>query len=524
MIQFGGHGRQAVEADAIVIGAGINGLICAAILAQARLRVLVLEARNKPGGFCATGEIITHYRTPLYAHWVGPLDPILVKSLKSQKTGFEILQPRLGATALSADGSHIVLDAHSRRGTGALAQHSQLDAKTWGPFEAAMRRLASGLSASLTDPPLRASAKGAQALRNRIDEPARAGLMGLALRSIASLAEEYFESPLLKGALALEAIVGTGLGPRTPGGAVAWIERLAVETSRSDVAMWVQGGPGALAIALNQAAQAAGATIRVNSKVEDLFVQAGRVDGVVLAGGERIHAPIVVSSLAPEHLAQWRGLCRAAQPGWRDAFRSESPRHGLAKVHLALRGTPQFKGLDAKDLRGKLLIAESLDAVDIAYQDACAGRTPAQPPMEIVIPTSIEPALAPKDGHILSALIPFAPLSPGEGWGAAKSKLTLATIEMLARFAPDLPNRILSVEVETPDSMARISPVAASLWRKPGPGPLHESNPYAGPVEGLYFCGAGTHPRLGASGLNGRNCAEAVLSLAQSIRGTEPAT
>lgn len=500
--------------DVIVIGAGLNGLTCAAQLAQARLRVLILEARDRVGGFCATGEIIPGTRAPLYTHWIGPFDAGLIKSLKLQKLGVDILQSRMSAIALSPDGHHIALDSHARRGTGALAQHSQTDAKTWGPFDAAMRKLASGLGPAMNDAPLRAGAKGGPPQRVRIEDAAKAALSGLALRSIASLAEEYFEAPRLQAALALEAVMGTGLGPRTPGSALAWLERLAVETVRNDVAMWVQGGPGPLTHALSQAAQNAGAILRVNARAEDLVLRNGRVEGVVLAGGETVLAPMVVSSLGPETVSGWTNLRRAAPPGWHDSAAGSPVPHGLAKVHLALRGAPQFKGLDLKDMRARMLIADSLDSVDDAFYSACKGRVPDTPPMEIVLPTAMDATLAPRDGHVLSAFIPFAPLAPREGWREAKSKLTLAAIAVLARYSPDLPNRVLSAEVETPESLARISPASAALWRRPGLGAIHDTNPYAGPVEGLFFCGAGTHPRLGASGLNGRNCAEAILATA----------
>jgi phytoene dehydrogenase-like protein len=488
-------------------------LTCAALLAQARLRVTVVEALDRLGGFCATGEVIPGYRAPLFAHWLGPIDPNVVKALKLQKFGLTVLQQRLGAIALSPDGRHILLDAHARRGTGALAQHSQADAKAWGPFDAAMRKLAAGLGPALAEPPLRAGPKGSAPPRVKQDEAAKTALAGLALRSIAGLAEENFELPPLQGALALEAVMGTGLGPRTPGGALALIERLGIETVRADVAMWVQGGPGALISALSQAAQSAGAILRTGASVRDLIVENGQAAGVALANGESLYAKLIVSSLPPAAGAAWPGLCRAAPLGWRETVATGPQPHGLAKLHLALRGAPQFNGLDPKDLRARLLIAESLDQVGRAFDQACAGTVSENPPLEVVVPSAIDPSLTPRDGHVLSALIPFAPLAPREGWKVAKNTLTLAAIAVLARYAPDLPNRVLSAELETPEAMARIAPPASALWRGVGQGPAHETNPYGGPVGSLYFCGTGTHPRLGASGLNGRNCAEAILAL-----------
>lgn len=509
---------RAADADAIVIGAGINGLTCALILAQARLRVLILESASQPGGFCAAKDIVPGARAPVLAHWNGPLDAQILKILKQQKIAVEILQPRMGAIALSPDGQHLILDSHARRGTGGLAQHSATDAKTWGPFDAAMRKLASGLGATMLDPPVKQAAKGAAPARVKQDDTAKTALAGLAFRSIASLAEEYFESPRLQGALALEAIMGTGLGPRTPGGALAWIERLAAETQRTDVAAWVQGGPFALIQALNQAVQMAGASLRVNAPVNGLIGHAGRVEGVVLANGETLYSPAIVSSLGATEVLGWTTARRLAPPDGERTTMAQPP-HGMAKVNLVLRGLPQFAGLEAKDLRSRLLIADSLDTVERAFDAATSGALAGASPMEVVIPTAIDQTLAPKDTHILSALIPFAPLSLDGGWKEGANKLILQIIATLARYAPDLPNRVLAAEAETPETMQRIAPTSQVLWRRPGAGPWHDANPYACAIEGLFFCGSGSHPRLGASGLNGRNCAEAILAFAPHLTG-----
>lgn len=502
---------RAADADVIVIGAGLNGLVCAALLAQSRLRVLILEAQERPGGFCVTGEIIPGYRAPLYTPWIGPIDAGLVKALKLQSFGLDPAPQRLSTVALSPDGAVVVLDPHARRGTGTLAKLSPADAKTYPPFAAAMRKLASGLAAAQSEPPLKATAKGGAPLRVKQDDSARTALSGLALRSIADLTTEYFESPLLQGALAMDAVTGTGLGPHSPGSALAWIEAMAMETLRTDTAVWVQGGPGALIQALTQAAQSAGARLRAAAPVADLIAHAGRAEGVVLANGEAIYAPLIVSSQSlADVLWQWPSLRRAAAPGFDQVVAFDPPRHGLAKIHLALRGAPQFTGLDAKDLRARMLMPGDLETVSRAYAAAVQGEVSETPALEAILPTAMDPTLGPKDGHVLSVLVPFAPLSPKGGWAAAKTPFTLSVIAALSRYAPDLPQRVLSAEAETPDQMARIS--ARVLWRQADAGPTHADNPYAGPIEGLYFCGAGTHPRLGASGLNGRNCAESMLA------------
>jgi phytoene dehydrogenase-like protein len=507
---------HACDADVIVIGAGVNGLTCAAMLAQPRRRVLVLEAADAIGGLSVVKEIVPGFRAPAFASWAGPVDPTIVKALKLQKHGLTQGVPRLGVIALAEDGRHMFLDSHMRRGATGIAQTSQADAKTWPVFDAAMRKLAAGLAEWASEPPLSQAAQGRAGgtARIRNDEAARAGVAGLALRSIAALTGEYFESSTLQSAIAFDAVIGSGLGPRTPGSALLWLEKLAHETVRPETAIHYLGGPAALASALSQAAQTAGAMVRVNAEVTDLVLETGRIQGVVLRSGQKLFAPMVVSSPSPTSVLRWPALRRGLSAGWDRALPGAARPHAMAKVQLALRGLPQFKGLEPRDLKARLLITGGLEALQRNYDQAVEGVLGDALAMEVTLASAYDETLAPKDAHILSALVAFVPVAPEGGWAASSQQLALKTISLLGRYAPDLPSRVLSVSVEDPESIARVT--GDILWRAPGQGPLHPENPYGGPVEGLYFCGAGTHPRAGLSGLNGRNCAEALL--ASSLR------
>jgi phytoene dehydrogenase-like protein len=499
------------DADAIVIGAGVNGLICAAILAQAGRRVLVLESAPEAGGFSATREVIPGFKAPSFSSWAGPVDPALVKLLKLQKYGLTASVQRLGVVALAEDGRHLFLDSHARKGASGLAHLPSMDAKTWPVFDSAMRKLASGLGVWASEPPLRAAqGKGAVGARVRNDDAARSATGALALRSIAGLTQDYFESGTLQAAISFDAIIGSGLGPQTPGSALLWLERLAHDTVRPETSIHYQGGPGALTQALSHAAQAAGAMVRVNSPVEDLIVHDGKVAGVTLRGGQSVYATAVVSSPSAPEVLRWPAVRRGLSVGWAQSSPMRLRPHSVAKVHLALRGLPQFKGLELRDLKSRLVITGGPDGLQRNYDEAVQGLLSEDLAMEVTIPSVYDETLAPKDGHVLSALIGFVPSPPQEGWAAAEQQLALRTISVLGRYAPDLHGRILSVDVQGPDKLQRIS--TDVLWRAPAQGPLHPANPYGAPLDGLYFCGAGTHPRAGLSGLNGRNCAESLLA------------
>jgi phytoene dehydrogenase-like protein len=332
------------------------------------------------------------------------------------------------------------------------------------------------------------------------------------------LLEERFDSPLLKGALALDAVLGTNLGPRSPGTVASLLYRMAAPGG-TEILAQPEGGLGALTQALGVAAAAAGAQLRTQAPVAEILVREDRACGVRLASGEEIAAATVISSADPkttfldllgsEHLDA--GFVRRV---------SQLRSRGLAaKVHLALERLPEFPGLDREALRGRLLVAPSADYVERAFNHSKYAEYSAAPVLEISVPTLADPALAPKDKHTVSVIAQYVPYSIAGGWQEERQRFTELVIHTLAAFAPELPGCVRSAELLAPRDIEREFRIPGGHWHhaelaldqffmmRPVPGAAQ----YQTPLRGLFLCGAGCHPGGGVMGLAGRNAARQVM-------------
>jgi phytoene dehydrogenase-like protein len=336
------------------------------------------------------------------------------------------------------------------------------------------------------------------------------------------LLEENFESDALKGALGLDAVLGVNFGPRSPGTVLTLLYRLAAESVAGGSGLsQPKGGMGALCDALAKVATAAGAVIRTAAPVAKILVDDDRACGVALESGETIGARCVISSadpkttflalLGPRHLDA--GFVRRV-----NHIRS----HGLAaKLHLALDRAPAFRGARDSSLRGRLLIAPSLQHIEHAYNHSKYGEFSAAPVMEITVPTANDAALAPPGRHVLSAIVQYAPYALKEGWESGRRRFLDTALEVLERFAPGLRASVVASELLTPADMEREFRCVGGHWHhgdlafdqflmvRPVPGAAQ----YRTPLEGLFLCGAGCHPGGGVMGLAGRNAAQEVLKI-----------
>lgn len=514
------------EFDALVIGAGVNGLVCASLLAQAKKRVVVVEARDKPGGVCMTGEVIDGFRVSSFAHLTGPFDAALAKALKLQKVGLTWSATALPTVALSPESRHIVFGRESRATIQSIAVHSAADAQAWPAFDQRMAKAAKVLSRWMRGPPggLRTQSKGrgglfAGAGGGKVEELDRAVAMQLD-QSISDLLDQSFESPALKGALAFDAVVGSGLGPRSPGTALSYAMRRGVAED-SDGFAHPDGGMGAFATALTKAADAAGVRTRLKSRVKRILFENGRARGVELEGGEIIYASTVISSLDPQTTLLKLGGPRHLPFGLKRRLKGLHVQGMTAKVNLALKGLPAFKGLQRDDLRARLLICPSPEYLDRGYAAAGQGAFSPEPAMEVTIPTLHDSSLAPINEHVLSAHVLYAPYDLASGsWKEARNELVQRVIAVLSNYAPDLSSRILAGDVFAPADIEKVSGALGGHWHggdltldRLGPlRPAAGVARYETPVPGLYLCGSGTHPCGGVTGINGRNAAEVVIA------------
>ena len=492
--------------DAIIIGAGPNGLAAALRLAGQGRRVLVLEAAAAPGGGAAG-----------LAHLSYNLDPRVEVAMRAAGQGPGWLAPNLATTILSPDGRHL----HLRGGemTGDLTVE---DRAAWAKLHARLLRFAKVLAPLNQMAPPRIAKGVGNPLAKLAMIGVRARLMGAAdfrelgrilLTNVHDLLDDELADPRLKGALAFEATLGGWLGPRAPNSVLPWLVRLSGQTAGLQGAIGLpKGGMAALGAAMAAAAQAKGVEIRCNAPVARILIEAERAVGVVLANGEEIRAPQMVASVAPKTTLLSLVGPRHLDAGLVTRMRQQKTRGGAAKLHLTLRGLPDFKGAPVTD---RLILAGSEHDVERAFNPVKYGRTPDRPGMEIMIPTAHEPRA---DGrHLLSAIAQFAPHDPADR-DAARAAMLTACMAQLETHAPGLSALVEKAELLMPyDIEARYGlpggqwhagelSVEQMLFLRPLPGIAQ----YKGPIPGLWLASAGCHPGGGISGSAGWNAALAM--------------
>ena len=514
---------RAARYDCIVIGGGHNGLTCAAYLARAGRSVLVLEAAERLGGAAVTREFAPGFRVSACAHLLHLMPGSLMAELQLASHGLRLAAERMPTLALSAD------DAHLRVGDGgALAALSAADAAAWPAYSARLTRLAAVLRPVLTTTPPRL---GTSAWKDRaallqlgwrlrtLGRRDMRELLRIGAMCVQDLLDEHFESPLLKGALAFDAVLGTNYGPRSPGTVFTLLYRLAAAAGEGGGLAQPAGGLGALSEALGKAASAAGAEIRTGAAVRRILVRDDRAVGVALETGEEIHARAVVSSTDPK--TTFLGLLGSEHldAGFVRRIVHLRSRGLAAKLHVALDGLPQFAGLEPAALRGRLLWAPSPEHIERAYNHAKYGEFSPAPMLEITVPTMADAALAPPGKQVLSVVAQYAPYELSAGWAGGRARFADLLLDTLATLAPGLRSQVLHAELLTPADIEREFRITGGHWHhaelaldqffmlRPVPGIAQ----YRAPVGGLYLCGAGCHPGGGVMGIAGRNAARVVV-------------
>jgi phytoene dehydrogenase-like protein len=514
--------------DAIVVGGGHNGLVCAAYLARSGRKVLVLEAADRLGGAAATREFAPGYKAGC-AHLLHLMPQALIDELRLSAHGLTLAGTAMPTTALDDQGEALPT---GMAGLGALARRSAPDAAAYPAFARQLARFGRTLFPILGAAPPRLGttdwsdwltlARTGWLVRKLGKRDMREFLRIVGM-NVYDLLEEHFESSLLKGALGFDAVLGTNFGPRAPGTVLTLLYRLAAESGAGDNAMTQpKGGMGALSEALAGAARAAAAEIRTGAVVSRILMDRDRATGVVLASGEEIRAKTVVSSADPRttflHLLGTEHL----DTGFVRKVSHLRARGLAAKLHLALDGLPGFTGLGAEALSGRLILAPSLDYIERAYNNSKYGEFSEAPALEITVPTVNDPDLAPPGKHVLSAIVQYAPYALKAGWANERQRLIDLVIGQLERHAPGLRSRIIATELLTPVDLEAEFRMAGGHWHhgdlafdqflmlRPVPG----ASQYATPVDGLYLCGAGSHPGGGVMGIAGRNAARRILKQA----------
>ncbi|MCH9693527.1 MAG: NAD(P)/FAD-dependent oxidoreductase [Gammaproteobacteria bacterium] len=510
--------------DAIIIGAGHNGLVCATYLARAGLNVVCIEARDSAGGMSAPRTIADDYHFPGLAQASYPVSSAIRTDLKLDRFGYTPGRA-VQTIALDSAGRNLSIGAESISGDSvpdADAAAYPVFRRQYLEFAKALRPLFDNKPPRLKDMPFADKAtllKLGWNIRMGLGKEAMYELLRIAAINIYDVLNDTFEDDRLKGAIAADAIMGSAMGPRTPGTVLTWLQR--IEGELNGPLSLQSGGRTQLVHALTQSAEDAGVRIRLAARVEKILVDNGKAFGVRLTGGEMLKARTVVSNADPRltlgslvgpRLLDTMFANRVAQirgPGV------------VAKLNLALAGKPEFNGL-ADDLSGeRLLIAPSMKYVERAYNFSKYGEYSDQPVLDIAMPSMHNSGLAPDGHHVMSVNVAYVPYELAGGWDEQKTALAYKVISQLGTYSPNLKSLIVDHEFLTPQDIEDQFGAVQGHWHHGELSihqsfmmrPLHGAAQYDTPVERLFLCGAGCHPGGGLTGLPGRNAARRILAL-----------
>jgi len=511
--------------DAIVIGGGHNGLTAATLLAKSGRKVLLLEAVDAVGGALRGYEFHPGFRAGGLVHMLNRLNPEVAKLIGFG--GALAGAAMLPTVALSAIGAPAVLrGAYGERIDGVTAAEaacfSELREKLLfqaGILKRFLKRRPPRIGGITAGDMATFASAGMGLIRNGREE-AR-DFLRMLLMNVADVADEYLTDDRLKGLVAFDATLGIHLGPRSPTSLLGLYYRLTGEAGGAAGAQFMPGGGmGVLAAAFEKTAVSAGVTIRTGTTVTRILADRGMTTGVVLADGEEISAPIVVSAIHPQ--TTFLNLVDAAElgTGFLRAVKNIRSKGNVARLDLALDRPPEFKGLSSADHRGRLVIGRSIDHVENAFNPAKYGEFSEDPVMEITIPSLADPSLAPNGAATLSALVQFAPYQIREGWKAGKPRFQRNVLDVLERHAPGIGKSILGVSLMTPQDIETRYHMPGGHWHHGElqadqlfiSRPVNDAAGYSTPLTGLYLASAGSHPGGGISGLPGLLAARHILS------------
>jgi len=522
-----------MDRDVIIIGAGHNGLVTAFYLAKAGLKPLVLERREVAGGACVTEEIHPGFRCSTLANSTGPLSNQIVKDLDLERNGVEFIRPTVRVLALNPKGESLCIYEDAKRTAEALKQVSARDAQNYPEFVSTFARIGRALSPLLRMTP------------PDIDNPAKGdlwdlGKLGLAIRglgkkdeyrllrygpmAVADLASEWFDTELLRATVAARGIFGAFAGPWSAGTSAPLLLQAASDGHAIAPTIFVKGGMGALSRALAQAATNAGAEIRTNAEVASVRVKDGKANGVTLTSGEEIAARAVISNADPRTTFLRLVDPSEFDPSFLLKVRNYRAQGTVAKVNLALSALPQFSGLAKGDsverLSGRIHVGPDIDYLERAFDAAKYGDFSSQPYMDITITSLTDQSLAPAGAHVMSIHAQFAPYQLKEGdWKSRREELGDTVVNVLSDYAPGLKSLILARQVITPLDLEQTYGLSGGHIHhgEMSLDQLFAFRPLIGwarnrtPINGLYLCGAGTHPGGGVTGACGANAGREII-------------
>jgi phytoene dehydrogenase-like protein len=531
------------ETDVVIIGAGHNGLTCAAYLAMAGLRVKVVERRKMVGGAAVTEEFHPGFRNSVAAYTVSLLNPQIISDLKLADHGLRIVERRAQNFLPAPDGSYLLTGEGRTRES--VAKLSARDADRFDAFAHELEAIADVLrQLVLRAPPNIVEGFGIGAIREtfnafgtasilkKLSLEQQRSLLDLFTRSAGEILDERFEGDLVKALFGFDAIVGNYASPYAAGSAYVMLHHAFGEVNgKKGVWGHAIGGMGAITQAMAHAARGHGAEIELDAGVREVIVEGGRAAGVILDNGETFRAKYIASSVNPKLLYTRLVPSGALAPEFLDRISRWRNGSGTSRMNVALSALPSFTALpgDGDHLTAGIILAPSLAYMDRAWQDARNHGWSREPVVELLIPSTLDDSLCPPGRHVASLFCQHvAPQLPdGRSWDDHREEVADLMIATVDKYAPGFGASVIGRQILSPLDLERqfgllggdIFHGALTLNQLFSARPMLGHADYRGPLKGLYHCGSGAHPGGGVTGAPGHNAAKAILGDHRALFG-----
>ncbi len=518
--------------DALIIGAGHNGLVAACYLARAGLKVLVVEKNDWIGGAAVSRELFPGFTYSNCSYVSSLFRPEIMRDLELPKHGLQIL-PYEGGVLFTETGGYLGMFRDHEANRREFARHSPRDAEAYDRYSRDILR-----NCRLIRPMLMRRPPDLASFRPRdLMELAWLGkqvtgqseaqiydMMRFWTMSIADFLDEYFESPAMKAYQAVGSIIGTALGPMSPGTAYVLLHH-AMGDVDGNVGSWgyARGGMGSITQALTASLKASGGEVITGSGVDQVLISNGRAVGVVLDNGREYRASRVVSNMDVRRTFLKHVEAKVLPGDFLKRVQTFKTRGSSGKLNIALDGLPEFTALPkgAPNIKGDLHFTDTIEKMEAAYDDWKAGHYSRQPFQDVMIPTLIDPTMTPPGKHFMSCFVQYAPPKiEGRDWtDADRDGFRDACLDQIEAYAPGFKSKVLHVEVRTPRELeAEVGLTEGNIFQgeltfdqmffnRPLPGYAN----YRSPIKDLWICGSSTHPGGGVMGAPGRNAAAEIL-------------
>lgn len=527
---------RAPELDVLIIGAGHNGLVCAAYLAEAGLKVHLVERRNIVGGAAVTEEFHPGFRNSLASYTVSLLNPKVIADLDLHRHGLKIVERDISNfyPLGTAPGDYLKLTFDQDRTQNEFARYSAHDANALPAYYDAIERAADVIRSLVLETPPNAGGGVRDLWRalltaNKFRKLSTADqqlLLDLFTKSAAEFLSRWFEHPSIIAAFAFDGIVGAYASPYTPGTAYVLLHHAFGEVNGKK-GRWghAVGGMGAITQAMRKAAEERGATLRTEAPVARLLVEGGRAAGVMLENGETIRARTIAANVNPKLLFSQLVDGDAQPPAFRDHMRHYACGSGTFRMNVALKELPDFSCLPGKDAaehhRSGIIIGPTVEYLDQAYHDARRYGWSRAPVVEMLLPSTMDDTLALPEAHVASLFCQqFSPELPDkQSWDGVREEAADLIIDTVNQYAPNFRESVIARQILSPLDLERTLGLTAgdifhgrlSLDQMFSARPALGYADYRMPVKGLYLCGAGAHPGGGVTGAPGRNAAREII-------------